>query len=48
MANKTMCKLASKGKLDKIAKLANKPQYICENCGRAANEDKALCKPRKM
>ena len=32
----------------KIATLANKPKFICECCGRVANDAENLCKPQKM
>jgi hypothetical protein len=34
--------------LDKIQQLVNKPQFICETCGRAANNKENLCKPKPL
>jgi len=32
----------------KYAKKVNSPKYVCENCGRVANEKKYLCDPTKL
>ena len=45
---KRLCKLASSGKIDKIAKLAKGANYICTKCGRAAAKAENLCKPQKI
>ena len=31
--------------LEKIKPLMNKPKYICNSCGRVANETKNVCQP---
>lgn len=43
-----LCVLASAEKFDEIKKLASKPQYICFNCGRVANEARNLCNPMPL
>lgn len=42
-----MCSLCCPCNLDirKIELLANKPRFICRNCGRVANNKENLCKP---
>ena len=45
---KPMCKLAKKDKLAEIARLSDKPQYICTKCARVANDKKSLCKPKRL
>ena len=31
-----------------FAKLVNKPQFVCENCGDKATKAENLCKPKKL
>jgi len=33
---------------DEYKKLVRNPKYVCGNCGRAAAEEKNLCKPTKL
>jgi len=42
---KHICALASEKKLEVIKQLTKSPQYICANCGRAADSDENLCNP---
>jgi hypothetical protein len=34
--------------LEDYKKLVKNPQYVCKNCGRAAANEKNLCKPEKL
>jgi hypothetical protein len=34
--------------LEKLKPLVNAPKYICEQCGRVANEEGNLCKPTPL
>ncbi len=34
--------------VEALKPLVNQPRFICEACGRVANEEKNLCKPVKM
>ena len=48
---KTLCELEKKDlekNLVEIAKLVNKPKYICGRCARAANDKDLVCKPAKI
>ena len=38
-----ICKLAEVDKFDEIKGVVKEPQYICANCGRAANAEENLC-----
>jgi uncharacterized Zn finger protein len=40
-----ICTLAEKKEFEAIKRLTTKPQYICVNCGRVADNDVNLCKP---
>ena len=40
-----ICKLAEVDKFDDIAGMVKEPQFICANCGRAANGEENLCNP---
>ena len=50
--SKRLCKLVSDGilkdDLKAYKKLVNKPKYVCKKCGRVANDEDSLCKPKKM
>jgi hypothetical protein len=49
---KKLCSLVKKKilseQLDDYIKLVKKPKYVCTKCGRAANSDKNLCKPKEI
>lgn len=34
--------------LEEYKELVSNPQFVCKNCGRAANSDKNLCAPDKL
>ena len=38
-----ICKLAEVDKFDAITDMIKEPQYLCANCGRAANSEENLC-----
>jgi len=40
-----MCELTKAGKTDEISKLSESPTHVCNNCGRKANTQGALCAP---
>ncbi len=40
-----ICALAAEKKMDVIKQLTQSPQYICANCGRAADSEENLCNP---
>lgn len=52
MAKKRLCKLIKKDILDEdmeaFIKLVKDPRFICRKCGRVANSDELLCKPKKL
>ena len=43
-----LCVLVSEGLFEKIKCLADKPKYICFNCGRVANAARNLCNPMPL
>lgn len=49
---KKLCKLVKKDilkeDLEGYIKLIKKPTHVCDKCGRAANEKKALCNPKEI
>jgi hypothetical protein len=45
---KHLCVLATKHKIDEIAKLAKNPKFICKICGRVAAKAGSLCEPIDM
>jgi hypothetical protein len=32
----------------KLKKMVQNPQFVCKNCGRAAEKKKWLCKPKRL
>ena len=50
--SKKLCKLVSDGFLDdhtkKYTQMVNNPKYVCMKCGRVANDEESLCRPKKM
>jgi hypothetical protein len=50
--SKKLCKLVSDGFLDdhtkKYIQMVNEPKYVCMKCGRAANDEDSLCRPKKI
>lgn len=50
--SKKLCKLVSDGFLDdhtkKYTQMVNNPKYVCMKCGRAANDEDSLCRPKKI
>ena len=34
--------------LEEYKKLVKNPRFVCKNCGRAAADEKNLCKPDKL
>jgi hypothetical protein len=47
---KSLCELDKllKKDFDAYSALVNQPRFICAKCGRAANQKKNLCEPKKM
>ena len=47
---KHLCKLSQsvKKNFDTIAGLVDRPRFICTDCGRAANEKKRVCEPKRI
>ncbi len=43
-----LCVLISEGLLEEIKCLADKPKFICFNCGRVANAARNLCNPMPL
>ena len=50
MANKHLCKLSQsvKKNFETIAGLVDGARFICTDCGRAANDKKRLCEPKRI
>jgi rubrerythrin len=50
--SKKLCKLVKDEYLDDYFKdymeLVNKGKYICKKCGRVANDESNLCKPKEL
>lgn len=40
-----LCVLVSNDEFEKVKTLADKPNFICFNCGRVANNKENLCNP---
>lgn len=47
---KHLCKLSQsvKKNFETIAGLVDRPRFICTDCGRAANEKKRVCEPKRI
>lgn len=49
---KTLCKRVKedylKENLKEYIKMVKEPKYICKKCGRVAEKEETLCKPKKM
>jgi hypothetical protein len=48
---KTLCELRKQlleKEFDHYVELVSSPCFVCKKCGRAANEDRYLCKPRSI
>jgi hypothetical protein len=47
---KHLCKLSQsvKKNFETIASLVDRPRYICMDCGRAVNEKKRVCEPKRI
>ncbi len=43
-----LCELLAAGKTDEVAKLQEAPKFVCNNCGKEANTEGALCAPGPM
>ena len=43
-----ICSLVDKTPIGEIKPLVDNPQFICFNCGRAANSEKNLCNPEPL
>ena len=52
LKEKSLCKLVGrkilKKNLSAYTELISDPQFVCTNCGRAANDKKNLCAPAKI
>lgn len=40
-----ICQLEQAGKTEELNKLQENPRFVCNNCGKKANEEGALCSP---
>jgi hypothetical protein len=47
---KHLCKLCKslKKNFETIAALVDRPRFLCTDCGRAANDKKHLCDPKRL
>jgi transposase-like protein len=47
---KHLCKLSEsvKKNFETIASLVDRPRFVCTDCGRAANDKKRLCEPKRI
>jgi hypothetical protein len=47
---KHLCKLSEsvKKNFETIASLVDRPRFVCTDCGRAANDKKRLCEPKRL
>jgi hypothetical protein len=47
---KHLCKLSQsvKKNFETIASLVDRPRFICMDCGRAVNEKKRVCEPKRI
>jgi len=49
---KALCKLVKEDYLDdhleSYMTLVTEPKYVCKKCGRVSNDEKRLCKPKKI
>ena len=43
-----ICALAEEDNFEEIRNLIKNPQYLCGNCGRAANKEENLCNPKPI
>ena len=48
--SKTLCELDKllKKEFDAYAALVDRPNVVCQKCGRAANDKKNVCEPKKI
>lgn len=50
--SKKMCKLVKEDYLEdhltEYIDIVKKPKYVCKKCGRVADEEDRLCKPKKL
>ena len=47
---KSLCKLSQsmKKNFETIAARVNRPRFLCTDCGRAANEKRWVCEPKRI
>jgi len=47
---KELCKLKKNlsKQFEEIAALVDRPRFLCVECGRAANEKRRLCEPKRI
>jgi len=43
-----LCSLAGKKRVDEIEHLVKDPKFICRKCGRVADVDERVCKPKAL
>jgi len=50
--DKKMCKLLKKDHIEDdfefVRSLVRDPKFICKKCGRVANEENRICKPKSL